>query len=146
MSYRSAKKMYRIPQEGKFMGVCAGVADYFSINLLAVRVLTVIATLMTGFWFALAYVVLGFALDPKPQGLFEEEASDEYWSKREKRHERRASKSRAFRKAEAEMTENYSVDEMRRRFGDIERRTADMEAYMTSKRFRLERELKALED
>lgn len=148
MTSNTRKKMYRIPQEGKCMGVCAGIADYFEINVTAVRVLTVIGAIFTGFWlFIIGYLIMGFAFEPKPQALYEEEAGREYWScRREEREERPFYKTRAFKEKEREMTADYSVSEMRRRFSDIERRTADMEAYMTSKRFRLERELRALED
>jgi phage shock protein C len=110
------------------MGVCAGIADYLDIKVGVVRVLVVLGALVTGIWFfAIAYFILGFVLDPMPRDLYQDEREEEFWKQTRK-------------------APDYTAAELRRRFRDIERRTSDMEAYMTSKRFRLERELKSLED
>lgn len=58
--------MYRDKERGVFCGVCAGLADYFGIDLAVVRVLTVIGFL---FFFPatfLTYVALCFILPVKP--------------------------------------------------------------------------------
>ena len=121
-------QLYRIPEEGKVMGVCAGFAEYFQINRSAVRLLTVIFALFTGFWFVLiAYFILGFFLEAKPSSLYETREEETFW-------------------AETRKDPSYTASEIRRRFREIERRTRDMEAYVTSKRFKLERELRGLED
>ncbi len=129
MSFKkSPTRLYKDPRRGKFMGVCAGIADYFDIKICVVRILTVVAALITGIWFiVLAYFILGFMLDPKPRDLYEDDKEEEFWKQTRK-------------------APDYSAAELRRRFRDVERRTAEMEAYVTSKRFRLERELNALED
>ncbi|NVJ70367.1 MAG: envelope stress response membrane protein PspC [Alphaproteobacteria bacterium] len=120
-------KLYKIPQAGKVMGVCAGVADYFDIKVGVVRVLTIVGILVTFPWLLIGYFILGMALDPKPGDLYRDEREEEFWKQTRK-------------------SPDYTAAELRRRFRDIERRTSEMEAYMTSKRFRLERELRALED
>lgn len=120
-------RLYKDPRRGRVMGVCAGLGDYFSVNVSAVRFVLIIGVIMSGGWLLLGYLALGFALDPKPEDLYADTREEEFW-----RQTRRSP--------------DYTAAEMRRRFRDIERRTADMEAYMTSKRFRLERELRALED
>lgn len=121
-------KLYKIPQEGRIMGVCAGIADYLGVKVGLVRFLTIVGAIFTGFWlFIIGYVVLGLALDPMPEGLYRDDEEEEFWRQTRK-------------------SPDYTAAELRRRFRDIERRTSDMEAYMTSKRFRLERELRALED
>ncbi len=128
MMRKSPIKLYKDPREGRIMGVCAGLSDYFGINLTAVRLLVFFGTLFSGIWpGVILYFIFGFVLDPKPEDLYEDEQEEEFW--------------RETRKAP-----DYSASELRRRFRDIERRTTDMEAYMTSKRFKLERELRALED
>ena len=125
---KSPTRLYKDPRRGKIMGVCAGIADYFDIKVGVVRFLTVITALVTGIWFVvIAYFVLGFTLSPKPRDLYEDDKEEEFWKQTRK-------------------APDYSAAELRRRFRDVERRTAEMEAYMTSKRFKLERELNALED
>lgn len=125
---KSPTRLYKNPRAGKVMGVCAGVADYLDISVSAVRWLTVIGAVFTGIWlFVIGYLIMGFVLDPRPDDLYEDEKEEEFWKQTRK-------------------SPDYTAAEMRRRFRDIDRRTGDMEAYMTSKRFRLERELRALED
>jgi len=128
-NYRSRPtKLYKSPREGKVLGVCAGIADYLDIKVGVVRVLTVIGTLVTGIWFfVIAYFVLGMVLDAKPLGLYEDDTEEEFWKQTRK-------------------APDYTAAELRSRFRDIEHRTSEMEAYMTSKRFKLERDLRALED
>lgn len=128
-NYRSRPtKLYKSPREGKVLGVCAGIADYLDIKVGVVRVLTVIGTLVTGIWFfVIAYFVLGMVLDAKPSGLYEDDTEEEFWKQTRK-------------------APDYTAAELRSRFRDIEHRTSEMEAYMTSKRFKLERDLRALED
>lgn len=121
-------KFYKVPEDGRIMGVCAGIADYFGIKVGLVRFLTIVGAIFTGFWiFIIGYVVLGMALDPKPKDMYRDDEEEEFWRQTRK-------------------SPDYTAAELRKRFRDVERRTAEMEAYMTSKRFRLERELRALED
>lgn len=120
-------KLYRIPREAKLMGVCAGLADYLGVNVTGIRFLTILAVLITGIWPLLfVYFILGFVLDPQPADLYEDKVEEEFWK-------------------ETRRSPEWTSSELRRRFRDIDRRTAEMEAYMTSKRFRLDRELRDLE-
>ncbi|MBL4839110.1 MAG: envelope stress response membrane protein PspC [Kordiimonadaceae bacterium] len=129
MSFKkNPTRLYKDPRNGKIMGVCAGIADYMDIRVGVVRVLTIILTVLFAGPFAiLGYFILGCVLDPKPRDLYEDEKEEEFWKQTRK-------------------APDYTAAELRQRFRDIERRTTGMEAYMTSKRFRLERELRALED
>ncbi len=125
---RSRTRLYKVPSKGAFLGVCAGFADYFGVRVGAVRFLTVIGALVTGGWMVLfAYIALAMILDPKPEDLYQDEDEETFWKQTRK-------------------APDYSAAEIRRRFRDLEKRTVGLEAFMTSKRFRLERELKALED
>lgn len=45
------RRLYRIPGEGMMGGVCAGLAAYFDIDVVWVRLLYVLLTLATGVWF-----------------------------------------------------------------------------------------------
>ncbi len=50
------KKLYRNKQEGKIFGVCAGLADYFGIDVTLIRLILVVLVLGFGFGL-LAYFV-----------------------------------------------------------------------------------------
>jgi len=127
MTNKRPTKLYRIPRDAKLMGVCAGLADYLGVNVTGTRVLTILAIIFTGVWPLLfVYFILGFALDPQPADLYEDKVEEEFWK-------------------ETRRSPEWTSSELRRRFRDIDKRTADMEAYMTSKRFRLDRELRDLE-
>ena len=53
-------KFYRDKQNGKFMGVCAGIADYTGVDVLWIRISAVLLTLMGGFpWTLFAYWGIG---------------------------------------------------------------------------------------
>lgn len=128
MSYKkSPTRLYKNSKDGSFMGVCAGIADYLDVRVGIVRLVTVLGAIFTGFWlFVIGYIALGMFLPNKPEDLYEDSEDEEFW--------------RQTRKAP-----EYTAAELRKRFRDIERRTSDMEAYVTSKRFKLERELRSLE-
>lgn len=61
-------KLYRIPQQGKLKGVCAGIANYLDIPVRLVRVIVVLSLFFGLFVFTLvAYAVLALMLDEMPQ-------------------------------------------------------------------------------
>ena len=128
MTRSSPTKFYRIPERGKVMGVCAGIADYFDIRLSVVRVLVIIGTIMSGIWpGVIMYFVAGFILEPKPRDLYRDEEEEKFW--RQTRSE-----------------PDVTTAELRRRFRDLKRRTGELESYLTSRRFKLEREIESLKD
>ncbi|PIJ51774.1 DNA-binding transcriptional activator PspC [Erwinia sp. OLTSP20] len=59
------RKLYRIPEEGKIKGVCAGIARYLEIPVTLVRVISVLSLFFGLFAFtAVLYIILSFVLDP----------------------------------------------------------------------------------
>lgn len=46
--------------KAKVMGVCAGIADYFNVDVLLVRLGVVVATLITGPVMVLLYILTGW--------------------------------------------------------------------------------------
>lgn len=117
--------LYKNRREGKWLGVCAGLADYFGVEVSFVRVGFVLGVILFSPVVLLGYILMGIILNEEPEGLYADEKEEEFWR-------------------EARRDPEYSAAELRRRFRDIEARTRDMEAYMTSKRFRLDREIKNL--
>jgi phage shock protein C len=128
MTTFNPNRLYKNPEDGRFMGVCAGVADYFDIRPGIIRLLTIIAFFMTGaFPTLVTYMILGFVLEEKPEEIIKDPEEEKFWTK-------------------ARTKPAYTKVEMQSRFDDIEKRTRVMEAYLTSKQFKLNRELRELED
>ena len=48
------------PAKGKVMGVCSGLADWFGVDVLIVRLGMIIATLITGPVAILLYILTGW--------------------------------------------------------------------------------------
>lgn len=68
------QRLYRIPQQGKLKGVCAGLAHYFNIPVRLVRVIVVLSMLFGLFLFTLlAYFALAMLLDEIPPGEQEQQ-------------------------------------------------------------------------
>ena len=56
------KTLYRLPKQGKIAGVCAGLADYFDMDVTLMRVLFVVAAFVTGGFGLLLYIILAIIL------------------------------------------------------------------------------------
>lgn len=127
MTRFNPNKLYKDTRNGRFMGVCAGIADYFDTRPSVIRFLVVLGALFTGIIGVLiCYVILGVILDKKPDDLYDEPEEDQFWR-------------------QARTKPDYTKVDLNRRFEEIERRTRRMEAYMTSRQFRMNREFRDLE-
>ena len=124
---KSRSRLYRDPENGKVMGVLAGLADYMGVRVGVLRCLFILGCLF-GWFIPLvpAYFIAGFLLEPKPEDLYEDAEEEEFW--------------RSVRRAP-----DYTTQDLKRKLAAVDRRIQEMEAYLTSKRFRLDRELKGLE-
>src|SRR5690606_36875715 len=63
------KQLYRNPRDGKFLGVCAGIADYLELNVFWVRLAVLVLFLTAGPIPWLAYFGAYFLLNAKPDAL-----------------------------------------------------------------------------
>jgi phage shock protein C len=120
-------KFYLDTQNKKWMGVCAGIADYTGLDVTLIRIAAVLLTLLGGSGVVVvAYFVTGWMAPKKPRELnHETEEQAKFWQGV------RASPARTVR-------------DVRSRFRDIDRRLADVEAYVTSSNSRLAREIDQL--
>jgi len=67
------KKIYRLKSDKKIAGICAGIADIYSIDPMTVRIAVVFGTVATGFWPGLiTYGVAWFLLPDKKELELEE--------------------------------------------------------------------------
>jgi phage shock protein C len=119
-------KFYLDKRNKKWMGVCAGIADYTGVDVTLVRIGFVLLTVLGNGVTILAYFVAAWLAPNKPSELSYETPEDtKFWQGV------RASPARTVR-------------DVRSRFRDIDRRLADVETYVTSSNSRLAREIEQL--
>lgn len=113
------KKVFQLDKRnGKFMGVCAGIANYFGVDATFVRVAAVLVTIAGAFpWTVIAYFVAGYLAKPKRAGLVDDYQLD---------------------------TPRASTFEVRNQMREIDRRMAEVETYVTSQNSQLAREIEEL--
>ena len=74
------RTLYR-SRRGKILGVCQGFADYFDVRAKTVRILAVIALVITGFWPAVAgYFIAAYLMKPEPVLPLETEFEEEFYN------------------------------------------------------------------
>jgi len=117
-------RFYRDKVNGKFMGVCAGIADYTGVDVLWVRLGMIIFTLSTGFGIPL-YLALGILSEKKPGHLYADRQEQRFWQ--------------GVRQSPAR-----TAREVRAQFRDVDRRLAEVEAYYVSSNPRLSAEIERL--
>jgi len=122
-------RFYLDKRNGKFLGVCAGVADYTGLDVLLVRIGFVLLNFATGFFGGMgivAYFLIAWLADDKPREFDYADREDrKFWQKVRARP-------------------GHSVRDVRARFRDIDRRLADVETHVTSQNSRLANEIEAL--
>ena len=118
-------RFYRDKINGKFMGVCAGIADYTGIDPLWVR-LGFIGLVMLGAPMVIpAYFLVGIFAAKKPEHLYTDQLERKFWQGV------RQSPTRTAR-------------EVRARFRDVDRRLAEVESFYVSSNPRLSAEIERL--
>ena len=128
----SDRELYRDPVNGKLSGVCAGIANFFGAEVWLIRILVISAALLGGsFLVILAYVAMTLMLEKQPI-RYEENL------KAKQDHKLKAKPWQAGQSAE----ELLSV--LEKDFSKIEGRVRDMEAYVTSDTFKVNREFSKL--
>jgi phage shock protein C len=119
-------KFYRDKENGKWAGVCAGIADYTGIDVTIVRIAFVVAAIMGSGFPILAYIIIAMMAPTKPVDLYGEDPEQQKFWQGVRRSPRRTARL------------------VRSRFRELDRRLADVEAYVTSSNSRLAREIEQL--
>ncbi|MGS2720472.1 envelope stress response membrane protein PspC [Paraglaciecola aestuariivivens] len=148
--------LHRDPSKGKIAGVCAGLAEYFGIELWLVRILT-----LTGFFllappfFFVGYIAAWFILEKKPQGYASRTKAEssvhgtqDHKSMGKGWHnavpeepEKVVVKSKIWQAGEPPKQAFFDI---KQRFESNEERLRKMETYVTSSEFQLNREISKL--
>jgi phage shock protein C len=120
-------KFYLDKGNKKWLGVCAGIADYTGLDVTLIRIGAVLLTVLGGSGMVIiAYLIAAWLAPTKPSELaLESPEQAKFWQGV------RASPARTVR-------------DVRSRFRDIDRRLADVETYVTSSNSRLAREIEQL--
>ena len=58
------KNIYRIEEEKKIAGICAGLAHIFSIDVTVIRLMFIFITILTGIWPGIITYLAGWYLIP----------------------------------------------------------------------------------
>ena len=118
-------RFYRDKANGKWMGVCAGIADYTGVDVLWVRLAFVVTTVCGMGFMPVVYLALGFLSQNKPNSLYADAQEQKFWQGV------RQSPTRTAR-------------EVRAQFRDLDRRLAEVEAFYVSSNPRLSAEIENL--
>lgn len=115
-------RLYRNRQRGLLAGVCAGIADWTGFNLTALRVAVVLLAIPWTAVIVIGYVVMALLLPVAPANLYRDEDDERFW--------------RATRRAPAD-----GVATLNQRFRSLDRRLQRLEAWLTSREYRIRREI-----
>lgn len=119
-------KLYLDKKNGKICGVCAGISDYTGIDPTIIRIVAILGLLSPASGIVvIAYILMCWLLDAKPEGLFKSKEQDEFW------------------KGVRTQPKN-TIRDVRHKFREIERRLRAAEAHVTSREYNLNKEFEDL--
>ena len=119
-------RFYRDKLNGRFLGVCAGIADYTGIDITIVRVGFVLLTVAgLNFITIPGYFLAGFLAPAKPAQLYGDRDDDRFWQG-------------------VRQSPGRTAREVRAKFRDIDRRLAEVEQFYVSSNPRLAEEIERL--
>jgi len=124
---RTHNILYRDKQHRILGGICAGLADYFGISRLAVRLLVLVALFMFTLPTMVIYVMAMFFLKDKPEEIDRDQEEKKLWQSMHR-------------------SPRNTMGSIRHRFSSMENRIRDMEAYLTSRKYKLDRAFDKLRD
>lgn len=125
MSVRRTR-FYLDKRNKRFMGVCAGIADYFGWEPTWVRIGAVVAVVLGVGFLPIIYLAIGWIADPKPSMLYDESLEDrQFWKN-------------------VRVAPQRTVRDVHASFRESDRRLRDIEAHVTSSNRSLANEIDSL--
>ncbi|MFQ3220077.1 MAG: phage shock protein C [Paraglaciecola sp.] len=147
-------ELTRDPERGKIAGVCAGLAEYFGIELWLIRILVVTAFFLSaGTFIFVSYIAAWFILDKKasvnhsPHSSFKrhnsqfQQAGKGWHNVSEDEDEKVKVKSKVWQSGEPP---KQAFADIKQRFARNEERLRKVETYVTSSEYQLNREINSL--
>lgn len=126
------RELFRDTTNGKISGVCAGLANYFSLEVWLVRILVISAALLGGsFLVLLAYIAMTLMIEKQPANYVEA-------MKAEQDHKL---KNKPWKQGQ---TPDVLLNTIEKDFEQLEVKVRGLEAYVTSDAFKVDREFKTL--
>jgi len=119
-------KFYLDKRNRKWLGVCAGIADYTGVDVTIIRLAFVLGTVFGSGAPLLAYWIIAWMAPCKPRDQYDSDPDQKRFWQSVRANPRRTAR------------------DVRSRFRDIDRRLADVETYVTSANNRLAREIEQL--
>ncbi len=153
---RKSAHLYRDPQRKKICGVCAGVAGYVGRPAWEIRLYAVFGVIFIPSVVIPSYFITYFLMEDKPYyrqvtDRFEEgiegrdsEYDDRKSGKRNRPEERQFHGSNDLSEKDSAMSNVQAMKTAKNKFSDIEQRLRQMEGYVTSSRFELQREFRKI--
>lgn len=135
------KTLYRDPVNGKIGGICAGIAEYFGIETWIVRIAAVVAFFL-GFGVAttIAYLAAMLMIEKKPIELYREQSNAYFTQRTQGAHHQEAN-------AQGEhmnLSPEQALADIENTLTTTEGRIREMEGYVTSREFELNRKFNQL--
>ncbi|MGD8111024.1 envelope stress response membrane protein PspC [Vibrio sp. TRT 17S01] len=128
----SSKELYRDTVNGKITGVCAGLANYFGAEVWLIRILVISAALLGGsFLVLLAYVAMTLMIEKQPANYGETLKSKQEYKLKAKPWQQGQSPE-------------VLLNTLEKDFNGIESKLRNIEAYVTSDAFKVNREFRNL--
>ncbi len=122
------RRLYRDKQNGVISGVCAGLAEYFNIDVALVRIATVVGLFVSAGWVLFGYIIAAFVIPTRPRTLRQplSEEEDQFWRGVSRRPE-------------------MTFSNIKYRFRDMNERLANIEQVVTSEEWKLRRQFREIE-
>ncbi len=141
--------LYRNTREGKIAGVAAGLADHWDVAHWVVRLLFVGAFLFTGTLALWAYIGAWILLAPRPSRRFYDDSEPDephYYEEAEidMEYDERAHSYKPKKVFRYSDSGAVRLKRARERLDAALRRVEDMESYVTSRRYNLNKEFSKL--
>lgn len=122
----SRTRFYLDKRNGKIMGVCAGIADYFGWDVTLVRIGFALGAIMGGGSTLLAYLAIGWIANAKPSALYDQSPERvEFWR-------------------DVRVQPKRTLRDVNSQFRDADRRLRDLEFHLTSDSRQLADEIEKL--